>query len=211
MAKPSSCPFPTHPATGLCPAFGLGARFALLLGLLMTGCTIWESRSGTPPPSPAFTIAATPGSLQIPAGGSGYAVVAVTRGNGFSGAVTLSIPGLPEGVVASGSIPDSATTGYLMVAVDADVSPQTWNNLVLDGRAGALTNATGFQLTVAAPLPAMSFPVDLVNAGGGLQTGGTWSNTALIMEPLAHVLETNVSGTLDNQTGFLLDPNPSQP
>ena len=91
-------------------ARGLCAAGMLLLIPAMNGCS--SSTGGRP----AYTLSASPGSLQVPAGGSGYAVVSVVRTYGFAGAVTLSIPELPAGVVASGEIPATETTGYLTIA-----------------------------------------------------------------------------------------------
>ena len=181
----------------------------LLAGAL--GCVSGERASIQAPPPPSFTLTANPGNLQIPAGGSGYALVSVNRANGFTGAVALAVAGLPVGAAASGTIPDTATTGYLTVAVDGSVSPQAYGSLTLDRQAGALAGTAPFALTVMAPLPLPGFSPNLVNAPGGEQNGGSLSNTFLFMEPVAQTLQASGSGVLVNQEGFLPDAEPALP
>jgi hypothetical protein len=181
----------------------------LLLVPGATGCT--DSSWTTKPAQPGFTLTANPASLEIPAGGSGYAVVSVNRVNGFTGAVNLSMAGLPAGVVTSGTIADTATTGYLTIAVDPSVTPQSWSSLTLGGQAGTLTSSAPFTLTVEPALPASGFSPNLTNATGGQQSGGTLTNTFLFMQPAAQTPQASASGTFLNQEGFLLDPLPYAP
>jgi len=189
----------------------LCAAGILLLAAGATGCVSWNG--GSTPKPPSFSVTASPSTLDIPAGGSGYSVVSITRRDGFTGAVTFAVTGLPAGVVASGSIPADASTGYLTVAVDPDVAPQSWSALAVDGKAGSLDFGTSFSLTVVAPLPESTLPTSLVSAPGGYQSGGngTLTNFGVLMEPVAHVLASNVSGNLDNEAGFLPDADPALP
>jgi hypothetical protein len=186
-----------------------GLWIAAGCALLLTGCGNWDGASTPKPPS--FTLAASPGSLQIPAGGSGYAVVSVVRRDGFTGPVALSVPGLPAGVVASGEILGSASTGYLTVAVDGGVSPQTWASLALDGQGATASAATPLALTVAPPLPATTLSPNLVNAPGGQQSGGQVQNTSIFQEPVTHDMGANPSGSTDNWPGFYPDADPYIP
>lgn len=182
-----------------------------LLALGATGCAYYDGGATARSGAQGFTVAVSPASLEVPAGGSGYAVVTVVRNSGFAGAVALSVAGLPAGVVVDGTIPAGATTGYLTATVDGSVSPRIWPSLTLEGQSGALASTAAFALTVQAPLAAMAYPVDRVNAGGGFASGGTWRNTAVCMEPVAHASGTSGSGAFVNQSGFLPDADPSQP
>jgi hypothetical protein len=53
------------------------------------------------PPQAGFTVAATPSSLTISAGGSAKATVTITPQNGFSAPVTFSCSGLPSGATCN--------------------------------------------------------------------------------------------------------------
>jgi len=190
-------------------ARGLCAAGALLLTVGATGCVAWNG--GSTPKPPSFSVTASPSTLDIPAGGSGYSVVSITRRDGFTGAVTFAVTGLPAGVVASGSIPADASTGYLTVSVDPEVTPQSWSTLAVDGKAGSLDFGTSFSLTVLAPLPESTLPPSLVSAPGGYQSGGTLTNFGVFMEPVAQVLASNPGGNLQNEAGFLPDADPALP
>lgn len=182
---------------------------AMLLALSFPGCANWNGGSSSQPP--AFSLQVAPANLEVPAGGSGYAVVTATRGTGFTGPVTLSLPGLPSGVSATGAIPGDDRTGYLTIVVDGGVTPQTWANLELEGRSGGVASAAGFSLTVATPLPASSLSPDLAMAPGGVQVMGPLTNAFVLMEPVAHDSGSNPSGSLVNVAGFLPDAEPFNP
>jgi hypothetical protein len=183
-----------------------------VLGLLgAIGCTSWGGQVTIPTAATGFTLSASPTSLQIPAGGSGYAQVSVSRACDCTGAINLGMAGLPEGVVASGTISAGAGSGVLTIMVDPSVSPQALGSLVLDGRCGTVKEESGFALTVAAALPAPQLSPSQVMEPGGLQTGAAWFNTGQAMEPVAHDPASNRSGTLQNRAGFLPTPTPSTP
>jgi len=179
-----------------------------LLALGATGCGGLDSKALAG--KQAFTVAVSPASLEVPAGGSGYAVVTVVRNGGFTGAVTLSMTGLPAGVGVDGAVPAGAGSGYLTMTADPSVTPQTWSSLTLTGQSGALASTAAFALTVQAPLAPSTYPMDRVDASGGTSAGGPWRNTAVFMEPVAQVQNTG-SGAFVNQAGFLPDATPSQP
>lgn len=87
-----------------------------------------------------FTIRVTTIAPRVPQNSFDFVDVSVTRGNGFTGAITVDVPAPPAGVtVAPVTIPDGSDTGRLK----------------LSGAAG---------LTVGATLS-----LDLVAKGGGLQ------------------------------------------
>jgi hypothetical protein len=199
------------PRPGVLMAQGLCAAFLLLLSASLVGCGGSDHRTQSASTTPGFSISANPSALQVPAGGSGYAVVSVSRVNGFSGDISLSMAGLPAGVVASGTIPDGAASGRLIIAVAGAVAPQSLGNLTLDGQAGTLQRTAGFSLVVGSPLPPSNLSPDLVNASGGAQQNGATTNTALAMEPVTHDLSSDNSGATEVRHGFLPVPSPSVP
>ena len=124
----------------------------------------------------------TPGSLQIPAGGSGYITITLSRLNGFASAVSVAGVGFPAGVVASGTVPIGATTLQLPVVVATGVTPSVYAGLSLRVTAGTLSHDASFGLTVAQALAPGHLRDDLVQAAGGRSTGGTFENQAIVRE-----------------------------
>ncbi len=158
-----------------------------------------------------FTLSASPASLDIPSGGSGYLTVSVTRYGGFPEAITLSVPGLPSGVVASGSVAAGALTGRLTLTVADGVSAQSLGNLVLTGTSGSRVQTIPLELSVLAALPPASLPPNQVQASGSLQTGGNLANQAVALEPLGATTAHDSTGNLEVRHGFLPEPQPSNP
>ena len=62
-----------------------------------SNCVTVTPAAGPPPPD--FTVACSPSSLTVPLGGAGGSTCTVTSLNGFTGAVTLSCSGAPDGVL----------------------------------------------------------------------------------------------------------------
>ncbi len=167
------------------------------------------SKSETPPATPDFSLQVTPGSLQIPAGGSGYVTVTLSRLNGFTAAVTLSGAGFPAGVVASGSLASGVNTLQLPVAVAPGVTVASYTGLSIRGQSGALTHDAAFGFTVASALPPSHFRDDLVQAAGGKQVGGTIENHAVARENVRPVLSKDANDTIRLQHGFLPSGSPT--
>lgn len=95
------------------------AAVLLMAGTALVAC---DSGGGTqePPPTPTIAIAAAAGSVDVLPGGSANITVNLTRGGGYTGAVTLAAEGLPAGVtIAGGSIAAGATSATLTVNATA--------------------------------------------------------------------------------------------
>ena len=156
---------------------------ALVVGVLACG----GGGGSAPPPPPAaadFSLQVAPGNLQIPAGGSGYITLTLSRLNGFSSAVSIMGVGFPAGVVASGTVPTGATTLQLPVVVAPGVTPSAYAGLSLRATAGSLTHDAPFGLTVAQALAPSQLRDDLVQAAGGRSAGGAFENQAIVREAL---------------------------
>jgi hypothetical protein len=164
----------------------------------------------TPPPAAAdFSLSVTPGSLQIPAGGSGFVTVTLSRLNGFTADVALSGVNFPTGVVTGGTIPAGSTTLQLPVTVAPEVTPSAYAGLSLRGSAGALGHDAAFSLTVAQALPPSHLRADLVQAAGGRQTGGVIENHSVVRETLPASTSQDTSGSTQVRHGFLPDGVPT--
>lgn len=168
--------------------------------------------SAAPPPAQAdFALQVSPANVQIPAGGSAFVTVTLSRLNGFSSAVTLSGVGLPPGVVASGSIPAGASTLQLPVAVDPAVMASTYTGISLRGQSGTLRHDSALGLTVGPALPIGHVRVDLVQAAGGRQVGNTIENHAVVCEGMPAQTVMDANGTTRVRQGFTPTGVPTAP
>jgi subtilisin family serine protease len=104
--------------------------------------------AGTPPPpSPSFTLAASPSSRSVRRGQSTTYAITITPANGFSGPVTLSVTGLRSGASASFSPNPASTTSTLAVTTTSRATRGT-STLTITGRSGSLTRTTTVTLAV---------------------------------------------------------------
>lgn len=187
-------------------------RLAPMLLLPFLGCGGGGSGSSAPPAAvPTFTLAVSPASLQIPAGGSGFVTVTVSRLNGFRGVVTVSGLGFPAGASLSGTLGDGATSLQLPVVVGLGVNQATFPSLQIEGRSGTLTQTAPFGLTVKAPLAPGSVGVDLTQASGGRQQAGAVVNQAVVLEPLRATTAASAGGTVLIRHGYLPAGAPETP
>lgn len=111
-----------------------GARtlsfLTIAFALLSAGCGGGSGDGGgvrPPPPTPDFTVAVSTSTLTIAQGDtSAPIVVSVTPLNGFSGNVSVTLPGVPAGIttnpVSPFTIPSSQTISVIVgAALDASV------------------------------------------------------------------------------------------
>jgi hypothetical protein len=143
----------------------LRAVLTLCVVAVIVGCgtkaNLSESTppSSTPTPTPAadFTLSAAPASVNLTAGsGSQQVTLSAAADNGFSGAVSITIAGLPAGVTAAPSTlslqPGTPQSITLSASANADVGSAT---VTVTGTSGTLQHSATFNLTVAtAPLSA---------------------------------------------------------
>jgi hypothetical protein len=99
--------------------------------------------------SPDFTVSASPSSQPVNPGGSTTYTVSVGALNGFSGAVNLSVSGLPTGATAAFSPASVSGTGSSTMTVTTTTSTATGSStLTITGTSGSLTHTTTVILTV---------------------------------------------------------------
>jgi N-acetylneuraminic acid mutarotase len=106
--------------------------------------------SGTVPP-PGFMLSASPTTLNVTQGGSATSTVTVTDEGGFSGAVGLTLSGLPSGVTASFVAGSAAGSQVLTLSASSSAavssSPAT---VTIVGTSGSLSAITAVAVTVTA-------------------------------------------------------------
>jgi 6-phosphogluconolactonase (cycloisomerase 2 family) len=119
--------------------------------------------------TPDFTVSAAPASQTVTQGASTTYTVSVNPSGGFTGAVTLSVSGLPAG--ATGSFnpnPITAPTTSTLTVQTAATTPTGTSTLTITGVSGALSRNTSVTLVVIPPgggdfslsaTPAVSPPV----------------------------------------------------
>lgn len=121
-----------------------------------------------PPPVGDFTLAVNPATLTLTDGAAGQNIsVSASPVNGFSGAVSVSIGGLPAGVTASPSTltitPGTPQSVKLTAASNAGAGKAM---LMLTGSSGSLSHQVTVALTVVAatPPPAADFSISTAPA-----------------------------------------------
>jgi Pro-kumamolisin, activation domain len=119
--------------------------------------------------SPAFGLSSSAPSLSIAPGASGASTITVSPQQGFSGAVNLTMSGLPVGVTASFN-PASATTSSTLTLVAGSSAAASTSTLTITGASASLTSTARLALTITAPayftLSATPATVSLTSGGG---------------------------------------------
>ena len=112
-----------------------------------------------------FTLSASPSSLSFFQGASGTSAITVTPLSGFTGSVSLSASGLPNGVTATFS--PSSTTGSSTLTLSATITAVTGPfTLMVTGVSGSLTSNTSVGVTIlSAALPSGWLDLDIGPVG----------------------------------------------
>ena len=121
--------------------------------------------------SGSIQLSLTPAGLSVSQGGTGSAAIAISRGGGFTGTVTLAISGLPAGVaaaIAPAELSGSTASATITVTVGPNVAPGTSSATITATADGVATATTALLLTIE-PAPdfrlAIGTPVLTVSAG----------------------------------------------
>ena len=124
-----------------------------ILALVLVACP------GPTPPAGDFSLRLEPGSPSLAPGGQATANVKITRNNGFSGAITLSLETAPAGVTATFD-PNPATADTSAVTLKAPKTLAAGNYSVqIKGVSGATSSTTSVTVAVA-PVPPSTVAVD---------------------------------------------------
>ncbi len=172
-------PFSEHPVqvstVGLHPSLPAGLLAAFAVGALLTGC---GGDGGTNPdpgpgpgPTPTISISVDPGTLSLEQGTDGTLTVTLTRGGGYAGAVTLTLSGLPSGVVAGGlAIPAGSSQAQLTLNAGGGAAIGGATITVAAAGSGVAGAQASFALQVTAA-PVGSFALSIAPAALSLQQG----------------------------------------
>jgi hypothetical protein len=102
----------------------------------------------TAPPPADFSLSASPGSQTVPQGTGTSYTISITRTNGFSGAVTLTVGTLPAGVTASFSPNPTTGTSSTLTVTTATTTPTGTYAISITGTSGSLSHPASVQLVV---------------------------------------------------------------
>jgi uncharacterized protein (TIGR03437 family) len=100
--------------------------------------------------APSFHLAVAPYGLSVIQGKTADAAVNVAAFNGFSGAVSLSVAGLPNGVTANFSPTTISQTGTLTISASGTAVKGTYP-MTIRGTSDGKTQTVGLNLTVIVP------------------------------------------------------------
>ncbi len=123
--------------------------------------------------APSFSLQPTPSAVSVIQSAAGTASIAVKPANGFSGAVSLTVSGLPSGVTASFSPASTASASTLSFAASASAALGA-ATVTVKGAAGGLSATCTIALTVAPPanfsLVASPTTLSVVEGAGATDT-----------------------------------------
>jgi len=103
------------------------------------------------PPSPNFSLNASPSSATVTQGGKATYTASVAAQNGFTGSVTLSASGLAEGASASFSPASISISGSSTLTIaTTTLTPPGGTTFTITGTSGTLTHSANATLVVTA-------------------------------------------------------------
>ena len=171
----------------------------MLLLLCLTGCQGFSlgQKADKAPPPPDFSISVNPGSTQVDRGGSTSLTASVVAQGSFSGAVQLSLFGVPSGVTASlsSSSVNGSGSPTLSIVTSKSATPGTYT-LTLSGVSGTLTRNTTFSLTVsnAIAIPDFSLSTSPNAQTIGIGQSASFSVTVSAIDGFSGFVSLTVSG-----------------
>jgi hypothetical protein len=150
-----------------------------------------------------FTLASTPPTRAVPAGGSSSYNLTITPVGGFSGQVNFSVSGLPAGATGTFSPNPAAGSSTLSITTDPANTPVGSYPLTITGTSGALSH------TATATLVVTDFTLGATPPSQTVTAGGTSSyNLTITPVGFSGQISFTVSGLPTGATGTF-SPNPA--
>jgi hypothetical protein len=183
--------------------------------LTSNGSFNWHTRIGTfklagcgGTPTPDFSVSATPASRTVTQGQPASYAVTISPTGGFSGAVNLSVSGLPAGATGTFS-PNPATSTSTLSVTTSTTTPAGTYPLTITGTNGALTHQTSVTLVVQAP-PAPDFTLGASPSSRTVKRGGstTYAVTITKVNGFSGSVSLSVNG-VPNKASASFNPNPA--
>jgi subtilase family serine protease len=164
---------------------GGASTFPCVAGYNM--CAGWGSPNGPAfinalaPTSPDFTLLANPSSVSVTQGSQATTAITITPQDGFTGSVTLSASGLPNGVTAQFS-PNPATSTSTLTLTASNTATAGTFSVTIQGTSGSVTNSTLLALTVS-PL-VQSFTLAASPSSVSIAKGGASGTSTITITPV---------------------------
>lgn len=131
--------------------------------------------------SPAtFRLSVAPSALSIAQGASGSASITLTPQNGFSGSISVTISGFPNGVTPSLAAGSSGNAATLTLAVSTAASAGT-SAITVSAKSGSISQTATINLTITAATTASNGTVNLAayyNVMGQVTDGATFLSSS---------------------------------
>jgi kumamolisin len=150
---------------------------------------------------PTFSLSATPPAVSVPQGTSGNTTLTLTPENGFNSSVTVTLSGLPNGVVGSFSSGSTPSSAILTLTASATASTGASTVSVI-GKSGSLTVTVKIALTVtAASAAGAAVNLSAVSNVMGLVTDGAVFLSGSGLDGGGRAYSANLLGTVQNAYG----------
>jgi subtilase family serine protease len=190
--------------TSYSPAYGasIGWDFATGIGTLNAANLV----NNWPSTAPGYALSASPGSFSLTQGSTGTSTITITPQNGFTGNVSLSASGLPNGVTASFSPnPAISTSNLTLTATSAAATGAV--NVLVTGTSGSLTSTATLTLSV---VTAGNFNLSASPGSLSLTRGSSGTSTITITPQNGFTGNVNLSASgLPNGVTASFSPNPA--
>lgn len=118
------------------------------------------------PPTPDFTLAASPASVTVNQGASAASTINITRTGGFTGSVGFSLTGLPAGVTASFNPTSTTANSSTLTFTAASTATLGTMTVTITGTSASLTRSTPVSLTVSGGGTGGVTVTPVINASG---------------------------------------------
>jgi len=167
-------------------------------------------RACSAPPTPDFSVSATPASQTVVQGASTTYTATVTPSGGFSGAVIFTASGLPIGAIPSFNPASVTTSGSsTMTVTTTATTPAGTYQITITGTSGTLTHSATVTLVVNAPATA-DFTLSASPASHTIRRGTSTTYTVTIArsDGFAGSVDLSASGLPAGAAGSF-EPNPA--
>lgn len=174
-------------------------------------CTGWGTPRGSNTISALVSIGtndfqfySSPDAFICARGSVATATLPVARLNGFSGAISFSVSGLPGGVTAVLNPVTTTTSSLLTLTVGAAAVPGT-NLITITGTSGSLTHTVSLNLVVAPSIPGATS----VNLASFYNRSGIWTDGATFSggaDGGGYAYSANLLGSIPSWNGLVFKP-----
>lgn len=155
--------------------------------------TATSSLTITAAATPAFSILAAPAAVSLTAGSTATSNITVARSGGFSGRVTLSVEGAPDGVTASiapTALEANETSAVLTLTSTAAAVPGNYSLSVSGSGSGVANQSAAIAVTIT---EAEGLSISTTTGAAEINPGGTASTGVSIVRSGGYAADVSLS------------------